>query len=337
MTRSNRVRHLKLQCLALLAFGVCSEVFATQPISARCPSDNFADFVKEFSAKPEVQQAFIASPVIEQTVIATGSKPRAVQRQLKALSIQGLAMLSPDNIAESELSMQVQLPNQVFVRDHDGEVLKIFTFKHRDCWELARVEDWSLEKVLSALDAKFNASPGVRALKRGALYNQLAIETESSASTQLYISALNSYLNGADQGSAEAAYAAAGISLSGQAPRLSNEKILDLLLSASKSVPDAGVTLAGFYCDEGNYEETRACVSPGKSLEALVMAARLGSGDALIQLGAAYETGAIVSADLPRAMACYQQAEKAGHDAAALSIERLNTQGIVANNTIHCL
>lgn len=330
MTKNNRVLHFNFKWLVLLAFGMSSGAFAAQ-----CPSNDFTGFVKEFSAKPEVQQAFTASPVIEQTVVATGSKPRVVQKQLKALNAQSLAMLSPDNIEKSELSMKVQLPNLVFVRDHKGEVLKIFAFKHSDCWTLTRVEDWSLEKVLDAQDAKLNA--GARALNRGALYNQLGVDTESSSSAQLYISALDSYLEGAEQGSAEAAFAAAGISLSGQAPRLENARTLELLVTASKSVPEAGLALADYYCDEGNYEETRACVNPEKSLSALVESARLGSAAALIQLGGAYETGVIVPSDLPRALACYKEAEKNDHEAGPQGVERLSTQGIVANNSIHCL
>lgn len=324
------MRNFNLKWLVPLAFGMSSGAFAAQ-----CPSDDFATFVKEFSAKPEVQQTFVASPVVEQTVVATGPKPRVVQKQLKAFDAQSLALLSPDSIQKSELSMTVQLPNQVFVRDLKGEVLKIFTFKHNDCWALARIEDWSLEKVLDAQDATLNAA--ARGLKRGALYNQLGIETESPSAAQLYVSALNSYLDGAEQGSAEAAFAAAAISLSGQAPRLENAKILELFVTASKSVPEAGLALAEFYCDEGNYEETRACVNPEKSLSALVEAARLGSATALIQLGGAYESGAIVPSDLPRALACYREAEKNDHESAPRGVERLTAQGITANNSIHCL
>ncbi|XXE81759.1 SEL1-like repeat protein [Pseudomonas sp. R1-1] len=331
------MRQFKLQCLAFLVFGFCSGAFAAQSRTVQCPSDNFAVFVKEFSSNSEVQQAFIASPVIEQSVVATDSEPRVFERKSRVLDLQSLVMLAPDNIAKSGLSMQVQLPNNVIVRDSNGEVLKIFTFKHNDCWVLIRSEDWSLEALLDAQYPKLKALPAERALKRGAMYNQLAIDIESTSSSQLYISALNSYLHGADQGSADAAFAAAGISLSGQAPRLENAKILQLLESAAKSVPEAGIALADFYCDEGNYEETRACVSPEKSLGALVTSAQLGSPDALIQLGGAYETGAIIPSDLARAVACYQEAAQKGNEAGARGVERLSTQGITANNSIHCL
>ncbi|AZD32625.1 SEL1-like repeat protein [Pseudomonas chlororaphis] len=332
MKKNNRVRYFSLKWLVLLAFGISSKVFAAQ-----CPSDDFAGFVKELSTKPDMQQAFIISPVIEQAVVATGAKPRVVQKKLKVLDPQSLAMLSEDYIDKSELSLKVQLPNQVLVRDQKGEVLKIFTFKKNGCWALARVEDWSVERVLDSQDAELKTNPGVRALNRGELYNQLGIETESSSSPQLYASALDSYLAGAEQGSAEAAFAAAAISLSGQAPRLENTKILDLLVFASKTLPEAGLALADFYCDEGNYEETRPCVHPEKSMSALMQSARSGFPAALIQLGAAYETGSVAPIDLPHAMACYQEANKKGHEAGPRAIERLTTQGIVADNSIHCL
>nr|WP_260406905.1 sel1 repeat family protein [Pseudomonas cichorii] len=329
MKRNNKVRKM---WLALLALGMNSGALAAQ-----CPTHDFTGFIKELSTNPKVKQAFTAAPVIKQTVVATGAKLQVVQKSLRTRDTPMLAVLSSDHAQSSGIDVTVNLPDQVVARDRKGEVLKIFTFKHGDCWTLYRVEDWSLEKVLDTQDASLKSSPGARSFKRGELFNQLGIDTQSSSAVQLYIAALDSYLDGADQGSAEAAFAAAKISLSGQAPRLENGKILDLLVNASRTIPDAGLALADFYCDEGNYEETRACVNPEKSLNALVASARSGSDLALIQLGGAYETGSIVPSDLPRAMACYKEAEKGGHEAASAGIERLRSQGTIADNTIHCL
>ncbi|WP_258041320.1 hypothetical protein [Pseudomonas syringae] len=85
------------------------------------------------------------------------------------------------------------------------------------------------------------------------MFNQLGMEIQSQLSAQLYVSALDSYLDGAEQGSADAAFAAAAISLSGQAPGLENTKILRLLIDASKSGPEVEVALADFYCNEGEH------------------------------------------------------------------------------------
>ncbi|WP_321864794.1 sel1 repeat family protein [Pseudomonas paraveronii] len=328
MTKNKRVRLLGFKGLTLLVCGLSSEAFAAQ-----CPSDNFAEFVKAFSAKPEVRQAFTASPVQKLKVAVDGNKPKVIQQKLPALEAGELNVLS----TKSSLILQVKLPNRLIARDQAGEVLKILTFKRSDCWVLSRVEDWSLEAVLDAQTQTTALSPEDRALHRGDMFNDLGIQVHSDSSAQLYEAALNSYLDGAQKGSVQAAFAAASISLSGQAPELATSKIFDLLITASKKVPDAGIALAGFYCDEGEHDEFRNCINPQKSLAALEGAARLGSADALIQLGESYETGKLVAKDLPRAIACYLEAEKSEHETGTRGVERLENQGVVANNSIHCL
>lgn len=332
MKRNDRVRNFGFKWLILLTVGLSSGAFAAQ-----CPTHDFAGFFKEFSTNPQVQRAFTASPVVQQTVEPKESAYRVVPRPLQAVDASTQSLLAAENAQKPGLSATVQLPNQVYIRDNKGKVLTILTFKHGDCWTLSRIENWSLEEVLDAQDPSGKLSLSARAFKRGELFNQLGMDTQSQSSAQLYVSALDSYLDGAEQGSAEAAFAAAAISLSGQAPRLENTKILGLLIDASKSVPEAGVALADFYCNEGDSEETRACLNPEKSLDALVTAARSGAPSALIQLGGAYEVGAIVPNDLPRAMACYEEAEKGGHEAASSNVERLRKKGITVDNDTHCL
>ncbi|MDF7796601.1 sel1 repeat family protein [Pseudomonas syringae] len=332
MKRNDRVRNFGFKWLILLTLGLSSGAFAAQ-----CPTHDFAGFFKEFSTNPQVQRAFTASPVVQQTVEPKESAYRVVPRPLQAVDASTQSLLAAENAQKPGLSATVQLPNQVYIRDNKGKVLTILTFKRGDCWTLSRIENWSLEEVLDAQDPSGKLSLSARAFKRGELFNQLGMEAQSQSSAQLYVSALDSYLDGAEQGSAEAAFAAAAISLSGQAPRLENTKILGLLIDASKSVPEAGVALADFYCNEGDSEETRACLNPEKSLDALVTAARSGAPSALIQLGGAYEVGAIVPNDLPRAMACYEEAEKGGHEAASSNVERLRKKGITVDNDTHCL
>ncbi|WP_256207514.1 tetratricopeptide repeat protein [Pseudomonas nunensis] len=332
MTKNNQVRSFSFKWLALLTFGLSSGVFA-----AECPSDDFAGFIKAFSAEPEIQKAFIASPLTEQTVVATGLTPQVVQKQTKALDPHLLAVLAPNNVVNAELNVNVELPNQLFVRDHKGRVLNIFTFEKSECWKLVRVEDWSLENVLNAQKPESRMAPGERELKRGTLYNDLGMEAEFPASTQLFISALDSYLNGAEQGSKEAAYKAALLSLSGQAPRLDNGKILALLKDASTTVAGASLALADFYCDEGHYDQQRSCANPEKSMEALQSAVKLGSVDAVNQLGTSLERGSLVPQDTERALACYQIAAAKGLDISRSNAERLSAQGVQTNESKKCL
>lgn len=328
---------LKRGCLAWLALVMSSAAFAAQSGAVQCPSANFAQFITAFTANVDTQPAFVASPVMELSVISTGSKPRVVQRQVPTLAPRSLTELSADYIAKSGLSLQVQLPSYVFVRDRKGEVLKVFTFKFGDCWQLVRVEDWSLEKVLSEQQGELRAAPGARALKRGALYDKLTNESGYPADVQLYVSSLDSYLDGAAQGNDQAAYAAAAVSLSGQAPRLDNGKILELLSQGSRTLAQASHALSGFYCDEGEYGDPRPCADPAKSLAALKRSAAQGAPYALNDLGSAFQRGTLGIQDSQRALACYLAAANMGQEDSRTNAEQLSAQGIRVDPAKPCL
>ncbi|MFC6692711.1 hypothetical protein ACFQD2_19330 [Pseudomonas lini] len=109
------------------------------------------------------------------------------------------------------------------------------------------------------------------------------------------------------------------------------------MIAASKSIPDAGVTLANFYCDEGEYDDKQVCINPQLSMAALESAASRGSVDALSQLGEVYEVGTVAPADLPRAMACYQEVQKKDPESGTRGVDHLAAQGVVADNSIQCL
>ncbi|RON38913.1 hypothetical protein BK666_29365 [Pseudomonas frederiksbergensis] len=328
---------LKRGCLVWLALVMSSAAFAAESGAVQCPSANFAQFVTAFTANVDTQPAFVASPVMELSVVSTGSKPRVVQRQVATLAPRSLTELSADYIAKSGLSLQVQLPNYVFVRDRKGEVLKVFTFKFGDCWKLVRVEDWSLEKVLSEQQGELRAAPGARALKRGALYDKLTNESGYPADVQLYVSSLDSYLEGAAQGNDQAAYAAASVSLSGQAPRLDNSRILELLSQGSRTLAQASHALSGFYCDEGEYGDPRPCADPAKSLAALKRSAAQGASYALNDLGSAFQRGTLGIQDSQRALACYLAAANMGREDSRTAAEQLSAQGIRVDPAKPCL
>jgi hypothetical protein len=335
MTANKHIRLVKWYSIVLLTLGMHSGAFASSSIDAQCPSEDFEAFVEVFASQPEIQTAFTDSPVQEIRVVFDGDKPKVVKRKLKTLDPAELSVLIPEKAAELNLTIKVELPDKVIVRDGVGGFLKIFAFKHTNCWVLSSVEDWSLENVLEGVARTESFTPGERELKKGVWFDRLANHASPESGVYLYASALDSYLAGAQNGSPRAALSAAGISLSGQAPRLDNTKILDLLMMASKSIPDAGLTLADFYCDEGEYDDEHACINPQLSMTALEDAVRKGSNIALTRLGEVYETGTLQPADLPRAMACYQEAKKNGLE--SRGVARLADQGVVANNSIQCL
>ncbi len=328
---------MKWFSIALLSLVMSSGAYASSSNATQCPSSDFVEFVKAFSSEPEIQKAFIAPSVKHVHVTADGKIPKVVERSLNAIDADELKVLLLENAAAANLIIQIKVPNRVIVRDEAGHFLKIFVFKRGDCWVLNRVEDWTLDAVMNEITQSEKLTPGELELKKGVIFDRLVNKASSESGVYLYVAELDSYLDGARKGSAQAALAAAGISLSGQAPRLENSRILELLLQASESVPDAGLTLADFYCDEGEYDEKRGCINPKESIATLERAANLGSTNALIRLGEVYELGTVVDADLPHAMACYLEVQKADLETGTASIERLATRGVVRDNSIQCI
>jgi hypothetical protein len=331
MTSKKNDGSFGLRWLVFLVLGMSSSVFAAQ-----CPSDSFDGFVKEFSAKPEVQRAFTVSPIHFMEVVAEGNAPKVVEREIKNLGAEELSAISPAVVEMSSLAVKVELPNRLFVRDRAGELLKILTFQKTDCWSLNRVENWSLEAVLAAQTDTSNLSPGERSLRRGKSFVDLAMEAEFPASTQLYISALDSYLHGAGKGSTEAGFQAVLLSLSGQAPRLDNARILELLLNAANTSGAANLALANFYCDEGRYDQVRPCADPEKSLGALEAGSKLGSLQAMNQLGLSYERGSLGIKKPSRALACFQAAAAKGFELSKDNAARLIANGVKTESS-NCL
>jgi len=299
--------------------------------AAHCPAESFLDFVKEFEDQAEVRQAYVHKPLTMQDVLVQGDQ--AMVRSTK--------VADPTDKLETVFALQknkglkvdVERPDRVTMRDGNGEVLIILIFEQKDCWKLTRIEDWSLGQRLSTAKA---SDPAAVALKRGAIYSHLAGETPSDSLIALYASALDSYLYGAHMGSAKAAYAAAGLSLSGQAPRLANERIQQLLETAAKSEAEAGITLAYFYCDAGESGTNRPCANPEKALQALEDIARLDPNAALMELGNAYASGDVTTQDMSRALACYLEAQAKGATDLDGVIADLKAKGAAAQESVHC-
>ncbi|WP_146041220.1 SEL1-like repeat protein [Pseudomonas sp. MPR-ANC1] len=320
---------------ALLSTGLCTSAFAST--EQQCPANNFADFVKVFSSDSTVQKTFTASSVKTTHVVAENNIPMVVVRSVKHLPADEFSMLSAENAAASNLAIEIPFLNRVVVRDQQGAFLKIFVFKHSDCWVLNSVEDWTLEAVMDDVARTDQPAPGERELKKGVMFDRLVNKASGESGVSLYAAALDSYVDGARKGSAQAAIAAAGISLSGQAPRLPNEQILELMNQAFQSNPDDGVALSLFYCDEGEYGDDKACIDPQKSMATLESAALRGSTHALLRLGEVYETGTVVAADLPRAIACYREASKTELKWSPAAVERLLARGVVMDSSIECI
>ncbi|MDH1056826.1 sel1 repeat family protein [Aquipseudomonas alcaligenes] len=300
--------------------------------AATCPADNFHDFATAFQNQPDIQIAHVGQPLILRRVEIESD--RAVVRSEETLN--------PDHALQDVLALQksprltvtVKSPDRIILRDKNGESLVILVFEQENCWTLDRIEDWSLAQQLPSTRI---ADPAAVAVERGNLYNNLAGNTPSNSRIELYVSALDSYLYGASLGSAEAAYAAAGISLSGRAPRLPNQQMQSLLEAAARTIPEAGITLAYFYCDEGHSGTDDPCANPEKALQALKDIAQLSPKTALVELGNAYASDDIVIPDTSRALACYLEAQSKGATGLESAIAELKSQGAAVHSSIHCL
>ncbi|MWV10837.1 sel1 repeat family protein [Pseudomonas sp. R-28-1W-6] len=310
-----------------LLLGLCLGGTLLQAQAASCPADTFEEFVQAYSSQPETRQAHTQLPLKLRTAVLQQSEVRIEESISKA----PWTMLDKALTLESA-TLQAKRPDTAVISDPDGKVLRILGFSQQPCWTLIRLEDWSL----GTMDDKADKTPGASAYQRGERYKELAMQERSNSQVQLYEAALASYLAGTREGSAKAAYLAAGISLSGQAPKLSTPHMQNLLETAAKTIPEAGITLAYFYCDEGESGSDLPCAKPDKALQALKDIARLDLKIALVELGNAYATGEIVAQDSSHALACYLEAQTLGATGLDSAIANLKAKGGAAQRSDHC-
>lgn len=319
---------------ALLLCALSGQAGAAQA-EATCGTGDFRTFFQQFAANPVLQQASIAIPLTLQT-LSDGPPLKIKLEKLSEAQRPAALVPPPEQWAELGLIPEWLPPSTVVLRGHQGEYLRTFVFKRKSCWVLKRVEDWTLGGPQLITDAR--AQPNAQhCLKRAKAYERLG-NTEQTSSTQaLFAAALDSYLCAAEAGSLEASYAAASLSLSGQAPRLQNDRIEALYEAAAQQLPEAALALSDFYCDAGDYTSERPCAKPEKAAQTLIASARMGLPDALNQLGYAYETGTLLEQDEPRALACYKTAADKGLIRATMNVKRLINRGIQPNTQIECI
>ena len=319
---------------ALLLCALSGQASAAQA-DTTCGTGDFRTFFQQFAANPVLQQASIATPLTLQTL--SDDPPLRIKLEKLGEAQRPSALVPhPEQWTELGLIPEWLPPSTVVLRGHQGEYLRTFVFKRKSCWVLKRVEDWTLGGPQLITDA--SAQPNAQhCLKRARAYERLG-STEQTPSTQaLFAAALDSYLCAAEAGSLEASYAAASLRLSGHAPRLQNSRIQALLEKAAKKRPEAALALSDFYCTEGDYESERPCANPQQAAQALIAAARMGSADALNQLGYAYEAGTLVEPDPSRALACYTSAADKGLARADKNVKRLATKGVPSDERIECI
>lgn len=307
----------------------------TSESEATCGTGDFKTFFYRFATDSVLQQASIATPLTLQT-LENGSALKIKLEKLNEKQRPIVLLPPPDQWAQLGLIFEWLPPATVVLRGQQGEYLRTYVFKRRSCWMLSREEDWALggSKLSTDSSLKMDAESCLRRAKAYELSTSFAQHTPARA---LFAASLDSYLCAAGAGSLEASYTAASLSLSGQAPRLKNDRIEMLFTAAAEQLPEAALTLANFYCDQGDYTQQQPCLRPKKAEQAMIKSARLGSTDALNQLGRAFEIGSLGTQDTQRALACYQAAASKGLQLAEKNAKRLSEQGVRNEQNISCL
>lgn len=304
------LRHLLRPLCAALLLGAAAQV--AQAAAPACPSSDLPTFLQAFASSPQLQQAFTDSPLIEQRPgrdeygreITTRHKLTGDTRHL-------LTLLDPK--AQARAGLQSFWESQTLVvHDPQGDVLQAFVFQQGACWQLVRVEQWSMDGLLDQ-DAPANETALQRQMRKADLFLGYGGREQYLLTKYFFELGQQLLLDAARHGSAKAAVQAVSLGYSGMAPALKPGEPEELLLPYAATDAEAALMLSMYYCDPLGDGSVNECQQPRKSEELVLRTAReLDSADAYYYLGSGYAEGKWGTTDGPRALACYREAIKRG-------------------------
>lgn len=316
-----------------------------------CPSQNFAGFLDIFSRNIEVQQEFTRFSIEKSPFDVDGSAGSSeVARLLESAQEDFPIIPSADELKAYGLTLTIEKQDGyqavVMLKNVSDKYKILYRFSKTSCWYLIRIESESMisahaEPIVGAREALINNSVNKQkaagCLRRGIFLQREAGLERRDDMSELFAEALSSFQCAAEAGSARAAQLAAALSLSGQAPRLSNDEIEELFIKAAEKYNDSAIGLADFYCNSGdsNYRD-EPCDHPVEHKKWLVIAAKRGSSYAEAILGGAYEDGTYGEIDLPRAAACYQLAVFGGVEWAQKRLDKISAKIPYSSMSIYC-
>lgn len=328
---------LKYLPLTLLCLW-CTWVNANNAVEPTCPSEDLPTFVKAFSVSPELQKTYTATPVTEQLpAYDEKSYPVVNRRKLFDLKPDALALLDPQ--AQAKAGLKTFWVDEVTLAVHDelGNVLQAFVFEKNTCWNLTKIEQWSVEGLLNER-APANETPLEREVRKASIYEGYGSREEFPLTQYFFVLAQQIDLHAAEQGSAAGATRAIILGYSGMSPALEPARIEKLLLTYAESDPQAKVLLSDFYCNQGDDVFEKPCLDPRKSETIMQQAAQqFDSGMAYYGLGGGYADGKWGQADIPRALACYQAAATRDYAHALTPLTWYAKEGQVPQPGISCL
>jgi hypothetical protein len=117
------------------------------PISI-CKQDNFQEFFEYFSTSIDAQKQYTRFPLEKLEVDAMADpEPLPQEFRLEKSQIVFPIFPGPDEIKSELLSIDISISgNEAKVRlfKPDTDYSIEYIFQHEECWNLIRVEDWSL-------------------------------------------------------------------------------------------------------------------------------------------------------------------------------------------------
>lgn len=296
-----------------------------------CSFSAFEDFLEKYLNNYDLQRSHTSSKLSIEKIAYRDN--RIYLKEISAGEY-GLPKIPKEEDLYYKIISKTQVI-QVTLGNKLGSFFKIYTFSPTHCWALIKIQDWSVSlNDASKYPYKHIEQKSYATMQRGLIYESLASLEQYPHSKEFHEIALNNYLNAVTQGSVDAGYQASILSLSGQAPRLSDELIERFLLAASQKDADAAAALSSFYCDQGVASTPPLpCKNPEKSRSLLIKSARMGSIDAVNYLAYTYEVGTLGVQSTEQAAACYKLAASKGNILAKKNLNRLNSQGV--NSPVH--
>ncbi|WP_347904355.1 hypothetical protein [Pseudomonas purpurea] len=325
--------------LKLFGLMLCTAV-STPALAAEpgCPSEDLPTFVKAFSVSPELQKTYTATPVTEQRV-AYDDKAYPITLRHKVLALKPGALALLDSEAQAKAGLKTFWVDDVTLVVHDtlGDVLQAFVFKKNTCWNLVRFEEWSVESLLNE-HVPANETALEREVRKADIYQGYGSRETYLLTQYFFVLAQLIDLHAAEQGSSEGATNAIRLGYSGMSPEIAPALIEKLLLTHADKDETAAGMLSYFYCDRGNTEHQGPCQDPGKANETLIMAIKkFDSGALYASLAYNLMDENRGKPDMPRGLACLQEAAKRGHDESLGTLARMIKMSDVPQPGATCL
>lgn len=327
-------RHLLRQLFVCLLFGTTAQV--VQAAAPTCPSSDLPTFVRAFATDPELQLAFSDSPLVEQRLVYDDfGRVATTRHKLTGDNRHLLALLDPKAQARSGLQTFWE-DHTLVVHDPQGDVVQAFVFERSACWQLTRIEQWSMDGLLDQ-QAPADETALQRQSRKADLFLAYGGREQYPLTVYFFELGQRILVDAARHGSAKAAVQAVSLGYSGMAPELKPGEAEELLLPYAQADADAAVMLSMYYCDPKGDGSFESCVNPGKA-EATVLQAlhKLDSGMLYDILADALSSGRWGTTDKARALACYKEAIQRDHLSALGTLTRLTAEGLPAQEA-QCL